>query len=219
MKIYYLLAPLLASFTVTASPMAGGGLDISGAKPAAAPAPPPAPPAPAPAPDPPSAPTPLPPDQDGVLPDGSVINYTPESCWTPPLSRPAPSVPYVGGICSVCALQRSAPDGSADYQLWARDNANNAMGNMPAATVFPDDGGADGSNNQSIVQMGGSPLTLWAMQDTNPKYSDVMLEWETPGKPQMWFDPAPGAGPGTNCTSAGTATNGAVTYFTCNFHC
>lgn len=56
MKTCYLLAPLLASFKVTASPMDGGGLGIPGAKPAAAPAPPPPPPGPAPAPYPPAAP-------------------------------------------------------------------------------------------------------------------------------------------------------------------
>ena len=119
----------------------------------------------------------------------------------------------------MCALQRGAPDGSADYQLWARDNANNAMGNMPATKVYPLDAEVPGGNNQSIVQMGGSPLTLSAMIDTNPSYSDVTLVWGIPGNPQGWFDPTPGAGPGTNCNSAGTATDGEVTYFECTFHC
>lgn len=122
-------------------------------------------------------------------------------------------------MCTVCALQRSDPDGSADYQLWARDNSNNAMGNMPATNVFPLDGQVVGCNNLSIVQMGGSPLKLTAGLDSSPKYSYVMLAWETPGNPQGWFDPTPGASPGSNCKSAGTATNGAVTYFTCTFHC
>ena len=182
--------------------------------------------------------TPLPLSPDGVMPDNSIINYSPSttptqnSCWTSPLSRPPPSKPYVGGTCSVCVVQRSDNDGSADYQLWARDSKNNAMGNMDPTTVRPLDGTSSNANAQTqpSIAMGGSPLQLWAMLSSeNPAYSVANLRWVVPPHdpsaplsdttiPQAMFDPTPGLGGGNNCAPAGTAPNGVV-YFACTFAC
>ncbi|CAD6571692.1 MAG: hypothetical protein ASARMPRED_004752 [Alectoria sarmentosa] len=231
MKIYYLLIPLLASFEITANPMGGSDTGIYGPLHSKVNAP-------VRAPDPPPAGTPLPLSPDGVMPDNSIINYSPSttptqnSCWTSPLSRPPPSKPYVGGTCSVCVVQRSDNDGSADYQLWARDSKNNAMGNMDPTTVRPLDGTSSNANAQTqpSIAMGGSPLQLWAMLSSeNPAYSVANLRWVVPPHdpsaplsdttiPQAMFDPTPGLGGGNNCAPAGTAPNGVV-YFACTFAC
>lgn len=158
------------------------------------------------------------------MPDGSVINYTPNnpsnqqhSCWTPSVSRPPVSQPIVGGTCSVCVLQRNDNDGGADYQFWARDNANNAMGNMGGTKVWPLDGMTGvGQNNQSITNMGQSPLQLYAMLGADPHNSAVFLVW---GGSKVMFDPSPSVNAGADCNPAGTATNGAVIYFICFFLC
>ncbi|KAF6220388.1 hypothetical protein HO133_003520 [Letharia lupina] len=252
MKTSYLLVSLLASFKATAKPIGGSDFDIAPhsrvEQRAAVPAPPPPPPAPNPGPapapgpakaaDPPPAPTPLPPTLDGVVLDGGVVNYNPNNhninnCWTVPVQRPPPSAPYAPGTCSVCGLQRNGTDGSADYQLWARDNLNNAMGNMSPTTVWPLDGmrsPADDSKNQSVIQMGGSPLQLWALEAEDPNYSMVYMRWVTPPHhlsaplndttiPQVSFDPNPKMINTETCSSAGTALNGAVVYFICYFAC
>ena len=164
--------------------------------------------------------TPLPLSTDGVLPDGTVINYTPtpNSCWTQPLSRPAVNAKYDHGKCSVCVLQRRGTDLSSDYQLWARDNKNNAMGNMPATTVWPYDAKNSVTDQiQSAVLMGSSNIELnSSLSSMNPAYSQVNLMW---GTQQAQYDPAPGGNGGELCSPAGTATNGAVVYFTCSFAC
>lgn len=121
-------------------------------------------------------------------------------------------------------MQRDDNDGSNDYQFWARDSANNAMGNMGVgAKIWPIDAmvsAPDGTNNQSITQTsGGSQLQLFAMRTTNPQYPQVMLAWPDANTPQASFDTTPGAAPGGNCMFSGTATNGAVTYFQCWFPC
>ncbi|KAM0802268.1 hypothetical protein BDR22DRAFT_843976 [Usnea florida] len=210
LKTYYILLSFLASFSVTASPLENSAREVADM---IVP-----PPKPSKAPDPPAAPTPLPLSPDGVLPDGSVINYTPNnpsnrghSCWTPPLSRPPPSNTWVKGTCTVCVVQRSNTDSGADYLLWARDNDNNAMGNMDSTTIYPIDAMVPGGNNQSIIPVGGSPLTLSVMLGTVPPNREMFLSWAGPGMPSTSFDTSPPAG-GSDCNAAGTATNGAVTY-------
>ena len=111
-------------------------------------------------------------------------------------------------------MQRSNTDASADYLLWVRDNDNNAMGNMGATTIFPIDGMISGGNNQSIIPVGQSPLTIYSMLSMeDPNYRVIYLEWAVPGTPSTSFDAAPAARTGTDCNFAGTATNGAVVYF------
>ena len=183
---------------------------------------------------------PLPQSADGVLQDLSIINYTPNnpsnrqhSCWTYPRSGPDPKTPYAKGVCSVCVARRDRTDGGADYQVWARDDKNNAMGNMPVTSVWRlDDMGLDQTTAEDTpaVLMGGSQLQLWAMSAENPSYSVVYLRWATPpytislpmndtAIPQVMFDLSPNINAGDNCVSAGDATNGAVVYFICFFPC
>ncbi len=184
--------------------------------------------------------TPLPQSQDGVLQDLSIINYTPNnpsnrqhSCWTSPRSRPDPTHPYDKGICSVCVVRRKRTDGGADYQVWARDNENNAMGNMPVTSVWRlDDMGLDQTTAEDTpaVLMGGSHLQLWAMSAEDPSYSVIHLRWATPpynislpvvdsAVPQVMFDLSPTINAGDNCVFAGRATNGEVVYLICFFSC
>ena len=179
--------------------------------------------------------TPFPLSTDGELSDGSIINYTPDdpghphhSCWTAPKSRPPPSDPYKHGSCSVCMVQRSGTDGSADYQLWARDQDNNAMGNMWATTVSPLNVQKPGNPINASMAMGGSPLLLQTEVFT-PPFAQATLVWATPpldpNNPDIWadpkaqaktFDPASGGG---DCIDAGNALNGAVRYAQCLFDC
>ena len=151
----------------------------------------------------------------------SVINYTPNSCWTAPRSQPPDSQPYVKGKCSVCVLQRNGTNGEADYQFWARDDDNNAMGNIGPTTVWPLDGlRIPGGNQYAITNMGQSPLKLFAMLGTPPQYSMAFLSWNgTADGTEVQFDPSPPVGPQGACVPAGTATSGQVVYFTCVFDC
>lgn len=138
----------------------------------------------------------------------------------------------------MCVLQRNGTDGSADYMLWARDNLNNAMGNMAQTTVWPLDGIRSDTQtiaeNMPTIAMGGHPLQLHAMSSSeNPDYSVVYLLWATPprdpnnsstwldpGTPQAMFDPAaPAATLSSTCAFAGSASNSAVVYATCFFDC
>ena len=190
--------------------------------------------------------TPFPLSRDGVLADGSIINYTPNdpksslhSCWTAPKSRPRPSHPYEPGRCSVCMVQRSGTDGSADYQLWARDMANNAMGNMYATTVTPINVQKPGIPLNASMTMGGSPLLLQSTGFKN-NLANVKLLWAQPpldpNDPAIWNDPRARAkifdpasedpdldGSATSddggCANAGSALNGAVRYAQCVFPC
>ena len=103
-------------------------------------------------------------------------------------------------------------DSGADYLLWARDNDNNAMGNMDATTIYPLDAMVPGGNTQSSTLVGGSPLTFSVQLGTVAPNRDMSLSWNVSGTPGTSFDTSPGMG-GTDCNAAETATNGAVTYF------
>ena len=110
-------------------------------------------------------------------------------------------------------MQRSSTGSGSDYLLWARDNDNNAMGNMDATTIYPDDAATvPNALLQSITPVGGSPLTLNVSLGTVPPNREIFLTWAVPGTPNTSFDTSPGKG-GKDCNAAGTATNGAVTYF------
>ena len=181
--------------------------------------------------------TPFPLSTDGQLSDGSIINYLPDnpkhpqhSCWTAPKSRPPPSQRHNGFMCSVCMVQRNGTNGSADYQLWARDYDNNAMGNMWATTVSPVNVQKPGNPINASMDMGESPLLLQAEVFT-PGFAQVTLVWATPpidpNDRHIWtdpkaqprtFDPASGSG-GGHCFDAGKALDGAVRYAQCYFHC
>ena len=129
-------------------------------------------------------------------------------------------------------VQHNGTDGSADYQLWARDNDNNAMGNMGPTTVWPiDDQSSDPAKNNiaASMPMGGSPLLLRAALSSAPPLVQVTLVWATPPRdptdPEIWsdkatpnalFDPA---AKGDRCTDAGNAVNGQVRYAVCSFDC
>lgn len=186
--------------------------------------------------------TPLPGNLNGVLLEGTIINYNvsdknPYSCWNFPLNLSTPGESYAPGTCPVCVLQRNNNDGSADYQLWARDNLNNPIGNMQDGTkVFPLDGKHDGESfaqDTPVVLMGGSPLQLHTtLSSEDPNSFHVFLVWATPPRdpkdPTTWLDPAtplvtfdsgakvPG---GDGCEPYGTASDGAVIYFECYFDC
>ena len=106
--------------------------------------------------------TPLPVSRDGVIQDGSisVIKFTPNTCFTVPASVPPPSNNFEHGTCSVCLLQRmNLHDGGADFQLWARDNGNNAMG-ATSTKIWPLDdlnvGAGSVADNMPTFLMGGS---------------------------------------------------------------
>lgn len=214
MKTHYLLVPVLASLKAFARP--GGVADLQNVNYRAD--------------DPPPAPAPLPPSRDGVLiqdpskaTPAKIINYTPNTCFTVPASQPPPGDNFEHGTCSMCLLQRRNLDGSADFQLWARDNGNNAMGMMDA-TIWPLDNLGDNSgtakDNMPVMPMGGSGLELSAMLSSNdPKAYHVFLFWGTPHeKIGAAYDPA--ATPfGESCTKAGSATNGQVIYVSCTFDC
>lgn len=120
-----------------------------------------------------------------------------------------------------------------DYQLWARDNENNAMGNMGPTTVWPIDAQSSTTTNiNASVPMGGSPLLLQAALASAPPLVQVSFVWATPpldasdptifakeGVPAAMFDPASKDGGGYNCVDAGMATGGAVRYAICFFQC
>ena len=125
-------------------------------------------------------------------------------------------------------VQRSGTDGSADYQLWARDEDNNAMGNMWATTVSPINDQKPGNPINASMTMGGMPLLLqaelftppiaqvtlvWALPPSDP--NDPLI-WSDPEAPSRTFDPASGGG---ECHDAGNALNGAVRYAQCIFPC
>ena len=159
------------------------------------------------------------------MPDGSIINYTPNapsnqqhSCWTTPLTRPPASQPIVSGTCSVCVVYRYDNDGSGDYQFWARDDQNNAMGNMGGTKVWPLDGAsAVGQNTQSVTNMGQSPLVLYSMRGTDPAYPTVMLTWA--GAEVQFYTSPSDSNAGERCNPAGTSGNGAAIFFICFFAC
>ena len=170
--------------------------------------------------------TPLPLSPNGILPDGSVINYTPNnpsnrqhSCWTVPKSIPPPSNKYQNGTCTVCVVQRNGTEKGSDYQLWARDNDNNAMGDMKAETVWPVDAQQPNTSVAVTLLMGGSFLTIAPeLSSYDPRISHVTLEWKNAATQIVDFDyAAPHFG--DNCTDAGNALNGAVRYVTCFFDC
>ena len=133
-------------------------------------------------------------------------------------------------------VQRNGTDGSADYQLWARDYDSNAMGNMYATTVSPIDNQKPGNPINASMVMGGSPLLLQS-EISPPHAAKVTLLWATPPldptNPLIWsdptaqsriFDPAsPSIKPNPtnifNCFDAGNALNGAVRYAQCVFRC
>ena len=131
-------------------------------------------------------------------------------------------------------VQRNGTDGSADYQLWARDGDNNAMGNMYATTVSPIDVQKQGNAVNASMTMDGSPLLLQADVFT-PHFAQVTLLWATPpldpNNQAIWsdpkvqveiFDPASSdlASQARNgCMDAGNALNGAVRYAQCIFDC
>ena len=123
-----------------------------------------------------------------------------------------------------------AADSGADYQLWARDNENNAMGNMGPTRVWPVDAQSPGANIAASMPMGGSPLLLQAALSSAPPLVQVSLVWATPpwdandpqifsngSAPNAMFDPTSKAG--GSCNDAGTATAGAVRYAICFFDC
>lgn len=106
------------------------------------------------------------------------------------------------------------------------------MGNMPATTVWPIDGAVTpGAEEIPSVAVGGSPLQLWSqLASEDPDYSVIFLRWVTPPHqlsanlsdttiPQMEFDLDPATNAGDLCSSAGTASNGAVVYIMCSFAC
>lgn len=125
--------------------------------------------------------------------------------------------PYVKGTCSVCVLQRKNRDSGADYEYWARDDQNNAMGNMGGGvTIWPVDAEVQGGNNQSTTLMGQSTLQLYSTLGTNANYSMVRLQWEGW---EVDFDPSLPANPQGDCFSAGTALAGAANYVQCFFDC
>ena len=79
--------------------------------------------------------------------------------------------------------------------------------------------------------MGGYPLLMQSLRANDGPHPDahaVSLAWATSGVdasyPQVFDNPAalhafydPSVGKGGNCSSAGSATNGAVQYFICFF--
>ena len=133
-------------------------------------------------------------------------------------------------------VQRNGTDGSADYQLWARDQDNNAMGNMYATTVSPIDNQRPGVAINASMIMGGSPLLLRSEMFI-PNVATVSLLWARPpmdpNDRRIWldrdagvlmFDPAAAAGVSNagythTCNDAGSALDGAVRYAQCIFDC
>lgn len=180
-----------------------------------------------------------------MLAEGTIINYNASdknfySCWNFANNIPTPGEPYAPGTCPVCVLQRNNNDGSADYQLWARDNLNNPIGNMQnGTTVFPMDvmpvGKTIYPGEEPVITMGGHPLLLSASKSSeNPHYSSVTLFWATPPRdpnnpaswlwlnattPQAMFDPGKETSTDAGCELYGTASGGAVIYFECYFDC
>ena len=186
--------------------------------------------------------TPLPANLNGVLLDGTIINYNASdknfySCWNFAQNFPTPSGSYNPGTCPVCVLQRNNNDGSADYQLWARDNLNNAIGNMQnGTTVFPLDKMKFGKTDQEeepVILMGGHPLQLHTtLSSEDPNSSHTFLLWATPprdpnnsttwldsGAPMVSYDSGAKVPGGDGCEPYGTALDGAVIYFECYFDC
>lgn len=133
-------------------------------------------------------------------------------------------------------VQRNGTDGSADYQLWARDMDNNAMGNMYATTVSPIDDQKPGNPVNASMIMGRWPLLLQA-EVSEAHSARVTLLWALPpldpNNPAIWsdprsraqiamFDPASSNSPSpfqNSCIDAGNALNGAVRYAQCGFLC
>ena len=128
---------------------------------------------------------------------------------------------------------RQNTDRSSDYQVWARDDSNNAMGNLYATTMWPIDGAeAPGNNVGASMQMGGSDLLIQAQLSTTPPAAEVQLRWvlaskkdpwisnagQDPGLPSAIYDPA-SSGSGDNCVESGRALDGAVRYVICFFEC
>lgn len=110
------------------------------------------------------------------------------------------------------------------------------MGNMNAFGIWPIDAILDGgttSENEPVVDMGGSPLQLHAMTSPeNPSSTQVFLVWATPPRdpnnsttwldpttPKAMFDPGLGLNTGNDCSLANIATSSPVLYLTCSFKC
>ena len=127
-------------------------------------------------------------------------------------------------------VRRQGTDKSSDYQLWARDNDNNAMGNLYATTMWPIDAAESPSNNVGITMLlGGSNLLVQAELSTPPS-STVKLVWVLPPgdskSPGVWQDNSlpnamydPATKGGFDCSESGSALDGAVRYVICFFDC
>ena len=132
-------------------------------------------------------------------------------------------------------VQRRGTDNSSDYLLWARDNENNAMGNMGATTIWPFQlPDSPASNNVAVMDMSAARLLLltwgdnsrlvqgkltWVAPNTDPTDPNV---WNNVDLPQAMFQTDWGAPNNLNqegCAVAGIASDGAVRYFKCNFSC
>ena len=128
-------------------------------------------------------------------------------------------------------VQRQGIDLSSDYQFWARDDQNNAMGNIGPVTMWPIDAmEALDDNVRALMPMGGSDLLVRAERSNSPTNAMVSFVWALPpwdpnnssiwddeSAPHAMFDPTVAAR--GDCVDAGIALNDTVRYVQCFFDC
>lgn len=184
---------------------------------------------------------PLPAEKDGVLPDGTVINATPAnatdppSCWTKPVDPPILGIdPLINpGHCQVCVIQNGTsaePTNHSYFELWVRDDNNQAIGGIDPQTLAPlhDDSPPTAYIN---LAAGEKQLSLWTGLDAEDShYTVVNMAWnlrlpeDAKSEAVMQFNPSPVPATntpkgGNHCVSFGSAEDDAVIYFQCSFQC
>ena len=142
----------------------------------------------------------LPAEKDGVLPDGAVINATPDSptnpqsCWTRPVDPPIPGIDsnFASGLCQVCVIQNST-DAEASYpssfEIWVRDDDNHAIGGAGPLALSPLDG-RPGAPYYINFTTAGKPFNMWSqLAAEDPKYfcGEHGMEHTTSGQPKGYI--------------------------------
>ncbi|KAF6217461.1 hypothetical protein HO133_006799 [Letharia lupina] len=158
----------------------------------------------------PSSPPTLPTSQNGVLPNGTIINAS--TNWTKPSAIiPSTSTAFnYTGPCTIYVVQAGYGD-PATYSAWARDASDAAIGDMGVRKIGATADFAVGGGKMSFG-------TIPPAYETEP--AKVVMSWEAWGMPAiaMFFEPVLSEG-SAGCAFAGDADGDEVTYFECTFGC
>ena len=176
----------------------------------------------------------LPVEKDGVLPKGNVVNGAAnydKSCWTRPDLSPILGISskFTPGTCQVCIIQNNTDfSQSSFYELWVRDDGNQAIGGAGPFSLLPYNQPITPSNYIKVATAGKQLSMVYLPNSAHHNMSVVQLARDTQlptndsSKTAMQFYPYPNQdwlSPGKNCWSSGNTKDGAIAYFQCWFNC